>query len=317
MHVQLAARQGNIVEVPSDLLLLKYAQGFHGGDAVVCSKLIAVSAAPEQQMMPAIGAASAVESRGAIAAPRVLFVGTPPLRDLGYPEIRTFARRAIASLATLDPPVVHLTTTVHGANYGLDAVESLQSMVAGFQQGLSEKPLPALRTITFVERNARRAELLAREVAALPQLVVPETPKPASAPSATAPVCKRRVFVAMPFTDGFEDVWQFGIYETVRRCGYVCERVDESAFAGAIMDRIQDGIRAADFVVADLSEERPNVYLEVGYAWGIGKPVVLTAREGTRLHFDLAHHKCLFYKSAYRLSQDLERQVRDLFLRPT
>ena len=118
----------------------------------------------------------------------------------------------------------------------------------------------------------------------------------------------------MPFCDGFEDVWQFGIYETVRRCGLVCERVDESAFSGAIMDRIQDGIRTADFVVADLTEARPNVYLEVGYAWGVGKPVVLVAKEGTKLHFDLAHHKCLFYKSAYRLSQDLERQIRDLFL---
>lgn len=310
MPVQLEARQGNIVEVASDLLLLKYAQGFHGGDSAVVSRLIAASAAPEQRMMPAVWASSCVETRGAIVSARAMFVGTPPLRDLGYPEIRTFARRAIVAMAELDPPVSHLSTTIHGANYGLDAVESLQSMVAGFQQGLSEKPLPKLQKISFVERNARRADLLGREIAQLPQLVVPDIPKPAP----SAPTCKRRVFVAMPFTDGFEDVWQFGIYETVRRCGFVCERVDESAFAGAIMDRIQDGIRAADFVVADLSDERPNVYLEVGYAWGVGKPVILVAREGTRLHFDLAHHKCLFYKSAYRLSQDLERQIRDLFL---
>ena len=55
------------------------------------------------------------------------------------------------------------------------------------------------------------------------------------------------------------------------------------------------GIRDATFVVADLTMERPNVYLEVGYAWGMNRPMILVAREGQRLHFDLSHHKCMFY----------------------
>ena len=65
--------------------------------------------------------------------------------------------------------------------------------------------------------------------------------------------------------------------------------------------------------VADLSLERPNVYLEVGYAWGLKKPVILVAREGQRLHFDLSHHKCLFYKNISRLSEQLEKHVREMF----
>ena len=117
----------------------------------------------------------------------------------------------------------------------------------------------------------------------------------------------------MPFMEEFEDIYQFGIYSAVRRCGYVCEKVDESVFAGSIVDRITDGIRNAAFVVADLTLERPNVYLEVGYAWGLNLPVILVAKEGQRLHFDLSHHKCIFYRTIGKLSESLEKTIRDMF----
>jgi nucleoside 2-deoxyribosyltransferase len=84
-------------------------------------------------------------------------------------------------------------------------------------------------------------------------------------------------------------------------------------YAGSIVDRIMDGIRRADFVIADLSLERPNVYLEVGFAWGLQRPVILIAREGQRLHFDLSHHKCLFYKTIGKLAEALEKTILELF----
>jgi hypothetical protein len=130
---------------------------------------------------------------------------------------------------------------------------------------------------------------------------------------AAEPVKKKSVFVAMPFSEEFEDVYQFGIYSTIRRCGYMCEKVDESVFAGSIVDRIMDGIRNAEFIVADLTLEKPNVYLEVGYAWGMNKRVILVAREGQRLHFDLSHHKCLFYKTIGKLAESLEKAVLEMF----
>ena len=144
-------------------------------------------------------------------------------------------------------------------------------------------------------------------------------------PSATSPTLasagvvappkaeKKTAFVAMPFTEEFEDVWEFGIYAPIRRCGYACEKVDVSAFHGDIVLRIQEGIREARFVVADLTHEKPNVYLEVGYAWGLEKPVILLAREGQKLHFDLSHHKCIFYKTIGKLASDLERVVQELY----
>jgi len=43
-------------------------------------------------------------------------------------------------------------------------------------------------------------------------------------------------------------------------------------------------LKNADFVIADLSCERPSCYYEVGYAQALRKPVILIASLGTQLH---------------------------------
>jgi hypothetical protein len=307
-------------------LLLKYAQGFHRADQAVAGRLMERGGCGELDIAPEIGDGVWIDSQGALAAKQVLFLGTPRLRQFSYREMRQFTRRAIELLGERHLPVHRLTTTVHGAGYGLDVAEALQALIFGFQQGLATAPLPSLEQIVFVERNARRCELLQSllQDVEIVSAVHDATPGMAALAPSTAtlnvtstpaaePGRRRSVFVAMPFTEEFEDVYQFGIYSTIRRCGYVCEKVDESVFAGNIVERIMDGIRNADFVVADLTLEKPNVYLEVGYAWGLNRPVLLVAREGQRLHFDLSHHKCIFYKNIGRLAESLEKSVLQMF----
>jgi hypothetical protein len=123
---------------------------------------------------------------------------------------------------------------------------------------------------------------------------------------------KGRVFVAMPFSEAFENVYEFGIYPAVRSCGLICERVDEAHFTGDVLARIRDGIESASLVIADLSEGRPNVYLEVGYAWGKGIPVIFVAQKGEKLHFDVSTHRCLFYGRFAKFAEDLEQLIRGL-----
>lgn len=54
-----------------------------------------------------------------------------------------------------------------------------------------------------------------------------------------------------------------------------------------IIDRIHEMIDACGFVIADLTNARPNVYYEIGYARGLGKKVILTSKKGSEVHFDL------------------------------
>lgn len=318
MAVEYAIELGDVTKVPSDLLILKHAQHFYGADGVVAQILEERGICPSEKIHPKPGWHVTLETHGTIAPSRVMFIGAPTLGDFRYQEIRQFAHHAIEVATTLTPPVRTITTTVHGAGYGLDIEEALHSMVFGSQLGLSEHAAHHLTKITFVEMHARRAATLETALRALRPRSVSRDALAGAATSAIPvapppPVEKKVAFVAMPFSEEFEDVWEFGIYAPIRRCGYACEKVDVSAFAGDIVGRIREGIESARFVIADLTQERPNVYLEVGYAWGLKKPVILLAREGQKLHFDLSHHKCIFYKTIGKLAQDLERLVREMY----
>jgi len=120
----------------------------------------------------------------------------------------------------------------------------------------------------------------------------------------------------MPFSEEFQNVYEFGIYPAVRNCGYICERVDETHFAGDILVRIKEGIETASLVIADLSESRPNVYLEVGYAWGRSVPVIFVAKKNQRLEFDVMNHRCVFYGNFRKFAEDLETLIRGIAAAP-
>ena len=90
-------------------------------------------------------------------------------------------------------------------------------------------------------------------------------------------------------------------------CDLRGERVDDISFTGQITDKVIGSIRCAEFVVADITHERPNVYYEIGYAHAFKKPTILTARTGTKIHFDIQGFPIIFYESSTDLEHELIR----------
>ena len=113
----------------------------------------------------------------------------------------------------------------------------------------------------------------------------------------------------MPFKDDMEDVWDYGIQPTVKSAGYICERADLSSFTGDVMDWVRKRIKTAEIVIADLTESNPNVYLEVGYAWGVGIPTILLMNNGSELKFDVQGQRCLKYNRIKDLEELLENEL--------
>src|SRR5260370_1274867 len=91
----------------------------------------------------------------------------------------------------------------------------------------------------------------------------------------------------MPFKKEMDDVFYYGIQQPLHTAGLLCERVDKDIFSGGIMEYVRNRIETSAVVVAELTGGNPNVYLEVGYAWGKGRPVILVARDEKELHFDV------------------------------
>jgi hypothetical protein len=75
------------------------------------------------------------------------------------------------------------------------------------------------------------------------------------------------------------------------------ERVDQVQSNDRITDRILESIGSAEFVIVDLTYNRPNVFYEAGYAHGIGKTPIYVAREGTALEFDIKDYPIIFFGS--------------------
>lgn len=125
------------------------------------------------------------------------------------------------------------------------------------------------------------------------------------------PFQKDYSFIMMPIKEGDhlnEDVHQ----AIVRACateGITAERVDNIQFTGQITEKILGSIAMSEFVIADISDERPNVYYEIGYADALDKPVILLAKHGTKLHFDLQGMKVLFYKGITHLETELKKAI--------
>lgn len=88
-------------------------------------------------------------------------------------------------------------------------------------------------------------------------------------------------------------------------------RVDEIEHSKKITDVILEKVRESRFLVCDISTERPNVYYELGYAHGIGKDVILVAREGTTVHFDIKDYNVIFYKNYSDLEFRVAKRIGD------
>ena len=61
---------------------------------------------------------------------------------------------------------------------------------------------------------------------------------------------------------------------------------DLSAFTGDVMTWVRERIKTSSFVLAELTGANPNVYLEVGFAWGCGIPTILLVKDSEKLKFD-------------------------------
>jgi nucleoside 2-deoxyribosyltransferase len=84
-------------------------------------------------------------------------------------------------------------------------------------------------------------------------------------------------------------------------CGISAERVDEAESNNRITDRILESIAKAEFVIVDLTNERPNVLFEAGFAHGIGKIPIYVAREGTTIHFDVKDYPVIQFRNMKEL----------------
>ena len=147
----------------------------------------------------------------------------------------------------------------------------------------------------------------------------------------------RSVFIAMSFREeqNLEDVGK-AIDEAIDKYNeghpnaqLAPRRVDKQKGASyEIPARVFNEIDQSRLVIADLTDEKPNVYCEVGYAKSKGIKFILTFHKrnptdeppwnrksmtGNKVHFDLAAYRHIAYDNPLNLRDKLKTELDALF----
>lgn len=90
------------------------------------------------------------------------------------------------------------------------------------------------------------------------------------------------------------------------------QRADEILGLNPVIEKIEKAIESAAICIAEVSEDNPNVWLELGYALALDRPTVILCDRAARpkLPFDIQHRPIIFYRTDSRSGFDeLERDI--------
>jgi DNA-binding cell septation regulator SpoVG len=124
---------------------------------------------------------------------------------------------------------------------------------------------------------------------------------------------QKKAFVVMQFSEEYNDLYKDVIKPVAEENGdLICERADEYFTATPILRDIENSIKEASVVIADITPNNANVFYEVGYSHAIGKPTILLCDKKGRekLPFDLSGFRTLFYDNSIAGKGQIEDKLR-------
>jgi hypothetical protein len=126
---------------------------------------------------------------------------------------------------------------------------------------------------------------------------------------------RKSVFLIMSFEgEGMSEVLAT-VKDECDTLGLKATTVRDVVGSDFVMKKIAELIEKAWLIVCDLTYERPNVYYELGYAHGVGNTgsnILLIAREGTTLHFDISPLGVNYYSSMESLRAILRTNLPEM-----
>lgn len=283
----------DIREVEADVVILKYAQGFHGADLLVNIRLEALEIIVDVEKLRQEGHLI-VETQGAIKAKRALFVVTPRLSKLDYVGVRAFLVQAFGILQKELPDVETVAMTIHGVGVGLDEGETFRAQMGGVLDVLQQIQLNHLKLIQLVEVHKYRylnLHKLAREYLADVEIATANDDgtyrltsqgKPPQS-IAVIETIQRAITVFFPNEEVLDDIYYYGIMRPAGMQGFLCENVGVKTDIKEIAEikKLERFIDRAQLVLFYLTDQPLSAQLafQIGLAYGKGKKMLCIMSE--------------------------------------
>jgi hypothetical protein len=107
---------------------------------------------------------------------------------------------------------------------------------------------------------------------------------------------ERKIFPAMPFDPQYDDVYWVAMVPAAESVNAACKRMDKDDFAGDIIQEMKKRIKECVAVIADVSDAKPNVLYEVGFAHALSLPTVHISSTPDVIPFDIQHWNTMIYQ---------------------
>lgn len=112
-------------------------------------------------------------------------------------------------------------------------------------------------------------------------------------------IMKKQCFIIQPFNDKYNDYYEAIFQSAILNAGLEPYRVDEDLAKRTPIESIEKEIRESVVCFAEITENNPNVWYELGFAFACEKDVVMVCAESRNDNypFDIRHKDILKYKS--------------------
>ena len=112
----------------------------------------------------------------------------------------------------------------------------------------------------------------------------------------------------MPFDDDLDNVYDKFIKPVLETNGFKARRADDIDSQQNILKDVVESIDKSDLIIADLTNNNPNVFYELGLAHALEKKVILLTQSIDDVPFDLKQYRLLEYSTHFdEIKQAKER----------
>jgi len=121
------------------------------------------------------------------------------------------------------------------------------------------------------------------------------------------PENKNKIFVAMPFDNDYKDSYEYGIKLILTQKSIDHFKADNEIKNKDMMCKICKELQSCGRIIANISGLNPNVMLELGLAYGLGKEVIIIKDKKTTAVSDLGGIEYIEYSHAVEIQQELNK----------
>lgn len=110
-----------------------------------------------------------------------------------------------------------------------------------------------------------------------------------------SPEVKTDIFVLMPFNGEMNNIYVNHVKKLGKKLNLNIQRADDFYSTKPFMEKVWEGICSSQLIVADCTQQNPNVFYEIGIAHTVGKKVILITRSADDIPSDIKHFDTILY----------------------